>query len=108
MYFKQGYRLATPEERILINEHGTCWLVKEMEGRARACPNPRREGSSVCEHHAKFDEDYEPPTKPDIADAVDIRNMIKPLPGDGEEKLAEAWDKAYKEAYADVGNQRVP
>lgn len=103
MNFKPGYRIATADERIKLNERGLCHVVRDTGDRAMPCPNLRLPDSFACEHHAYMDKDLEPerkmPPKPDIIQAVDIRNMIKPLPGDGEEKLAKLWDDAYKAEY---------
>jgi hypothetical protein len=50
---RDGYRVATPDEREILNRLGTCWVVRVMEKIDVACPNRRVEGSDSCEHHER-------------------------------------------------------
>jgi hypothetical protein len=44
----QGYRLATAEERLLVDAAGGCYLVRDWGDRAMACPSPRVKGQELC------------------------------------------------------------
>lgn len=79
---RAGYRLATDEERILINSKNSgtgCWLLREPgNGKAYACPNPRREGSGVCAHHGWWEGRDEPePAEPSAVADPELLAALK-------------------------------